>query len=377
MDRVTWDAVLARLDDALALCHRFGLGKEVAASRFIEYRRVVTGLVTALHDGGQDAAREEFHRDSALSMIALTEAAEFGDVGDFISQYGEHGVRRTLGRVLDGPVLPADEDPNSNDPRNRLFEFVIASKLWRAGLQPRLGDRPDVSCEVRGKTFFIECKRPLTARGVKGRITDAAAMLPDRIDATGGQALGVIALSLTRRLNLGDKLLVYRGEADGKEKLSRALATAAAFARSDWERLPGNIVGLLWHAITLIREFRGDGHIACLVSEGLDAVEALITHAASGAVPSAVLQASRAWSDDDWNAGIERLADRGLVDAAGAFTDTGAAMRQRIEDRTDVLALPAWEALGEDGCNELRELVRPWSRAIVDSGAFTGGPPGR
>ena len=183
-------------------------------------------------------------------MIALTEAAEFGDVGDFISQYGEHGVRRTLGRVLDGPVLPADEDPNSNDPRNRLFEFVIASKLWRAGLQPRLGDRPDVSCEVRGKTFFIECKRPLTARGVKGRITDAAAMLPDRIDATGGQALGVIALSLTRRLNLGDKLLVYRGEADGKEKLSRALATAAAFARSDWERLPGNIVGLLWHAIT-------------------------------------------------------------------------------------------------------------------------------
>src|SRR5438034_9205666 len=64
----------------------------------------------------------------SFTVIALTEAAEFGDVGDFISQYGEHGVRRTLGRVLDGPVLPADEDPNSDDPRNRLFEFVIASK---------------------------------------------------------------------------------------------------------------------------------------------------------------------------------------------------------------------------------------------------------
>jgi len=57
MDRVTWDAVLARLDDALALCHRFGLGKAVAASRFIEYRRVVTGLVTALHDGGKTQPR--------------------------------------------------------------------------------------------------------------------------------------------------------------------------------------------------------------------------------------------------------------------------------------------------------------------------------
>ena len=134
---------------------------------------------------------------------------------------------------------------------------------------------------------------------------------------------------------------------------------------------------VLWHAITLIREFRGDGHIACLVTEQLDAVEALITHAASGAVPRIALQQSRAWSDDDWDAGIERLADRGLVNADGSFTDAGATLRERIEDRTDALALPAWEALGEDGCSELRELVRPWSRAIVESGAFTGGPLGR
>jgi hypothetical protein len=134
---------------------------------------------------------------------------------------------------------------------------------------------------------------------------------------------------------------------------------------------------VLWHAITLIREFRGDGHIACLVTEGLDAVGALVTHAASGAVPRVALQTSRAWSDEAWNAGVERLADRGLVNADGSFTDAGAQLRQRIEDQTDVLALSAWEALGEDGCLELRELVRPWSRAIVESGAFTGGPPGK
>ncbi|MEY2423666.1 MAG: hypothetical protein QOI95_3733 [Acidimicrobiaceae bacterium] len=126
----------------------------------------------------------------------------------------------------------------------------------------------------------------------------------------------------------------------------------------------------LWHAISLIREFRGDGHIACLVTEGLDAVEALITHAASGAVPRIALQSSRAWSDEAWNAGIARLAARGLVTDDGEFTHEGTALRERIEDQTDVLALPAWEALGESGCHELRDLVRPWSRAIVDSGAF-------
>ena len=141
----------------------------------------------------------------------------------------------------------------------------------------------------------------------------------------------------------------------------------AGHATLDWPDEPHLV---LWHAISLIREFRGDGHIACLVAEGLDAVEALITHAASGAVPRVALQTSRAWSDDAWNAGVERLATRGIVTADGEFTDEGRALRERIENKTDALALPAWEALGEDGCNELRELGRPWSRAIVDSGAF-------
>ena len=148
----------------------------------------------------------------------------------------------------------------------------------------------------------------------------------------------------------------------------------AGHANLPWPDAPHLV---LWHAITLIREFRGDGHIACLVTEGLDAVEALITHAASGAVPRAALQSTRAWSDDAWDAGVERLADRGFLNEDGSFTDAGTALRQRIEDQTDVLALSAWQALGEDGCNELRELVRPWSRAIVASDAFTGGPPGR
>ncbi len=62
--------------------------------------------------------------------------------------------------------------------------------------------------------------------------------------------------------------------------------------------------------------------------------------------------------------------DRGFVDGDGAFTEAGAALRQHIEDRTDALALAPWEALGEEGCDELRSLVRPLSKAIVGSGTF-------
>jgi hypothetical protein len=148
-------------------------------------------------------------------------------------------------------------------------------------------------------------------------------------------------------------------------------ALYAGHASLEWPDEPHLV---LWHALTLIREFRGDGHIACLVRAQLDAVEALVTHAASGAVPRAALQATRAWGDDEWNAAVGRLEQRGLVDGQGAFTDAGTQLREQIEADTDRLALPAWEALGQDGCDELREIVRPWSRAISESGAFARPP---
>ena len=37
-----------------------------------------------------------------------------------------------------------------------------------------------------------------------------------------------------------------------------------------------------WHATTLLREHRGDGHLAALLELGLDPLEALVTHTATG-----------------------------------------------------------------------------------------------
>jgi hypothetical protein len=104
----------------------------------------------------------------------------------------------------------------------------------------------------------------------------------------------------------------------------------------------------LWHAVTLLREFRGDGHVACLVDAGIDGCEALVLHAATGEVPAQVLQQSRQWSDEEWHAAVERLAERGLVTGDGTSTEAGRALRDRVEARTDELALAPWRALGED-----------------------------
>ena len=127
---------------------------------------------------------------------------------------------------------------------------------------------------------------------------------------------------------------------------------------------------VLWHAQTLLREFRGDAHVAALLFEGLCGIESLVSHAASGDVPAEVLRVSRGWPEDDWAAAVEAMRARGLVTAEGelAFTDEGRAQRQRIEDRTDALSVPAYQPLGEDGCARLRALGRPFSKAVVAAG---------
>ncbi|HEY7071557.1 MAG TPA: hypothetical protein VH479_15625 [Acidimicrobiales bacterium] len=133
----------------------------------------------------------------------------------------------------------------------------------------------------------------------------------------------------------------------------------------------------LWHGATLVREFRGDGHVAALVSEGIDGCEALVTHAADpvAPVPAEVLRRTRGWDEPAWADASERLRSRGLLDAAGALTPAGAEVRARVERITDERAMAPWRTLGEDGAARLRAIVRPLSKAIV-AGGLLGGPPG-
>jgi hypothetical protein len=136
----------------------------------------------------------------------------------------------------------------------------------------------------------------------------------------------------------------------------------AGHAALPWPDAPHMV---LWHAQTLLREFRGDGHIAAMVTEGVTGPEALVIHAATGEIPKEALQQSRAWPDDEWATATERVRARGWLAIDGTLTPAGQKSRQWVEDRTDELMLACWERLGEDRCARLRQLVRPFSRAIA------------
>jgi hypothetical protein len=144
----------------------------------------------------------------------------------------------------------------------------------------------------------------------------------------------------------------------------------AAHADLPWPSEPHLV---LWHAVTLLREHRGDGHVAVLLAEGLSGLEALITHTATGrgfSEPAA--RATRGWSDDEWDRAVSVLSARGLLDDGG-LTPAGRALRERLEAATDALAAGPWVALGAERTDRLTELGRALSRRAVAAGAF---PPG-
>lgn len=127
----------------------------------------------------------------------------------------------------------------------------------------------------------------------------------------------------------------------------------------------------LWHAVTLLREYRGDGHVAALLAGGMDGCEAHVTLVGTGTVSREAIQPHRGWSDEEWEAAETRLRARGWLDEAGMLTPAGRDARQWVEARTDALATCPWEALGVDGCARLRELAFTLSDTIVRAGGIS------
>ncbi|MGW7681180.1 SCO6745 family protein [Kribbella sp. NPDC054772] len=137
---------------------------------------------------------------------------------------------------------------------------------------------------------------------------------------------------------------------------------AAANSALEWPTEPHLV---LWQATTILRESRGDGHVAALVAAGLSPCQALVTISAAGGPAKEVFQLNRRWSDEEWAAASDDLRSRGLLDVDGALTPAGQALRQQVEDMTDTLADQGWQALGDELTTELHDLVRPLSAVLM------------
>ncbi len=181
-----------------------------------------------------------------------------------------------------------------------------------------------------------------------------------------------------RRL-VGDEALTDPGLAEAADLLRQAVTACdpagrplyAGHADLAWPEEPHLA---LWHGLTLLREYRGDGHIAALLSAGLTGLEALVSHTVTGTgftVPAA--QLTRAWSEEQWGAACASLTERGLLDETHTLTADGEALRASIEAATDEMAVAPWDVIGEDGVKRLKEVGIPLVKTMLANGVYPAG----
>jgi hypothetical protein len=244
------------------------------------------------------------------------------------------------------------------------FEAIGLKGFWMGYFASRAAPLGAVPAQVVIAAFYnfhpamVERAIPdAWQRAAPARITVARLTLADRTlrqllgDETVASPATVEAASLARRV------------AEAASPLGRPLF--AAYTALAWPQEPHLV---LWHAATLLREHRGDGHVAALVNAEIDACQAHLLAISRGVTTHEVLQSSRRWTEADWSSARERLQQRGWLDVHGGLTPAGMAAKQQLEDHTDALAAPPLAALSDEEQRRLLSLLQPLQQQIIRAG---------
>ena len=147
-----------------------------------------------------------------------------------------------------------------------------------------------------------------------------------------------------------------------------------AWVSEPWPEPP--LLGL-WHATTLLREYRFDGHNAALREAGISGLGSHLLMVADGRGTPEVIQKIRGWTPDEWKAELIHLSDIGWLDQQGLHTATGRAERKEIEVQTDRYSNPIAEKLGGDATHLVLGVLERVSQFLLKHGVVPGKWPPR
>jgi hypothetical protein len=133
--------------------------------------------------------------------------------------------------------------------------------------------------------------------------------------------------------------------------------------------VPTEPLARLWHGANLLREHRGDGHVAALVTAGVAGTEAHVLHALSEGMPAEQFGRVAHLPPAQLAAVVDGMRARGLIGAGGWLTADGRQMKERVERLTDELAAPAYDILEPDELDQLVEDLEPLAAVLVAAGS--------
>ncbi|OBC08977.1 hypothetical protein A5784_06250 [Mycobacterium sp. 852013-50091_SCH5140682] len=240
--------------------------------------------------------------------------------------------------------------------------------FWMGYMAARSAPLGQVPADVVAAVFYnFTTARVAKALPVAWEIAGPTAALAARLDS---------AVTVLRRSGVIDDETT-RTAADLAAKAARTApldgrALYAANRALDW---PDDPIAQLWHAATLLREQRGDAHVAILVGEGITGRQSNVLHAASGRTPRETLMRTRDYDDEQWEHYSDELRARGLLDGSGELTEEGRRLKQTIEDRTDAAALTALDGLTDAEVETLFQTLTPITRQVVAAGDLPAATP--
>lgn len=160
--------------------------------------------------------------------------------------------------------------------------------------------------------------------------------------------------------------------ADLTTKAAFGAPTQGRVVHAGWRTLdvPDDPLTRLWHSATMLREHRGDGHVAALVAARIGGTEAHILSALDmGIHPPESFGRVHHLPRQRLAEVMDGLRERGLVDADGRFTDAGRETKRRIETLTDELAAAPYAALSPAELDELTAELEPITARLVAAGS--------
>jgi hypothetical protein len=252
----------------------------------------------------------------------------------------------------------------SNEPTDALVALGLRDNYWDGYFAGRAAPLGRVPAEVVHAVFYnfadgeVACHIPRV-----WNTTSPEAALAAR------ERGSVVALTRI----LGD-LADAPGLARAADLATRAATSAPTEGRILYAALralplPEEPVARLWHAATLLREHRGDGHIAALVAAGIGGTEAHVLHALSQNIPAEKFGRIHHLPADRLARVVDGIRARGLIDASGWLSDAGRKTKERIESLTDELAAPAYSSLEPSGLEQLIADLEPISATLEAAGS--------
>src|SRR4051812_27402068 len=267
-----------------------------------------------------------------------------------------------------------------NSVARRMFELVEP-----IGVIPYSADEPNEAMFALGftnywDTYFAGRAAPLGL--VPAEVVDAlfynfapgevARHIPKVWRTTTPEA--AIAARQTGCANALRRILADHVGTPGFARATQLLLQAATSARVEGRPMyaallaipvPDDVVKRLFHAASLLREHRGDGHIAALMTNGIGGLEAHVLYALGMDMPAEKFGRIHHLPAVQLAALIGGMRDRGLIGDDGWLSEQGRAVKQRVEALTDDLAVKPYEALEPDELDELMSILEPLAALLL------------